>query len=315
MNAPALPGTGTQRLDGDVRPKLRKVAMPIKRILVPFAGVDEGDLLLDAALAVARRFDAHIEVLHVERDPSEVMNLAVVNTWRVPENIRQSIVEAARRSSETAIAEAHAKFDDYCRSRQIAVVDGPPGPGGVSAGWQSIFGQESVVVAHLGRLADLIVVRRPSDGSPAPATLEAALMETGRPLLIVPPTGLPASLAVRIGIGWNGSAEAAAAVAAALPFLGTADSVAVLTTGEGAAGTKADDLARYLGWHGIAASVHAFDPGPQSTGKALLANAEKLDTDLLVLGGYGHSRMRETILGGVTRDVLATSGIPLLMAH
>lgn len=293
--------------------------MSIKTILVPFGEGRDNTALLDAAFLVARRFDAHVEALYVYRRPSDPLNMVIPDSWRVSDSTMQSVLEAARRGSEAALARAREAFEDYCTNRQISVVEGPPPrggvSGGVSAGWRSMMGQESIVVAHLGRLADLIVVGRPEEKTPAPEMLEAALMETRRPLLVVPPTPLPTSLGSRIAIGWNGSAEAAGAIAAAMPFLSEADAVDVLTTRSDRVGVDSDELVRYLAWHGIAGTVHIFDPGSRSTGTAILAEAESRRSDLLVLGGYSHSRRREVILGGVTRDVLATSRIPILMSH
>lgn len=289
--------------------------MPIKAILVPLGQGGNDATLLDAAFTVARRFDAHVEALYVQRNPPDWENLLVSDSWCISDEMKRSVSDAAARGAKAAASEARKTFKDYCRPRQVALIDAPPAPAGLSASWRSLLGEESVVVVHLGRLADLIVVSRPVEEAPPPRTLEAALMETHRPLLIVPPEGLPSSCGSRIAIGWNGSAEAAAAIATAMPFLATADQVVVLTTDNGTVGTPAADLARYLAWHGITGDVHEFDAGAQSTGKALLREAEALGSDLLVLGGYGHSRTRELILGGVTRDVLAASEIPVLMTH
>jgi len=176
-------------------------------------------------------------------------------------------------------------------------------------------GKESMQVARLGRLADLIVLARPAGESPAPDTLESALMDSGRPIPILPP-GASGSIGGKVAVGWNGSGVAANAAAAALPFLATAKRVSVLTLRESATkSVLAADLTDYLAWQGVAAEAQVFDASSGPVGPALLAKARELDCDLLVLGGYGHSRARELFLGGVTRHVLARSDLPRLMLH
>ncbi|MFQ5958209.1 MAG: universal stress protein, partial [Alphaproteobacteria bacterium] len=134
-------------------------------------------------------------------------------------------------------------------------------------------------------------------------------------ILVVPPDAR-ASLAHRVVVGWNGSVAAARAVAAAMPFLAAADAVTVLTTREGAEPrAAANDLALHLAWHGVGASAQTFETGGLSVGQALLAEAQDLGCDLLVIGGYGHGRMRELILGGVTRHLLAAAAMPMFVAN
>ncbi|MEX2008786.1 MAG: universal stress protein [Dongiaceae bacterium] len=288
--------------------------MAIKRILAPLDGGADDAAVLTCAAAAARRLDAHIDALHVRPDPAGALHY-LTRGLSVTGGMKQSIVEAAQRAAGETAARARAAFDEFCVANAIPIVPSPPPPDGVSAAWHEEIGKESVVVATRGRLADLIVLARPRQETPAPLTLEAALMESGRPVLVTPPTP-PKQLGGNIAIGWNGSVEAASAVAAALPFLAAADKVTVLTTREQRkAAASAAELAEYLGWHGIEAPARMFETGAQSIGEALLAEARTLKVDLLVLGGYGHSRSWELVLGGVTRHVLAASAMPVFLAH
>ena len=117
-------------------------------------------------------------------------------------------------------------------------------------------------------------------------------------------------------IGWNRSAQAARAVHAALPMLERAGDVVILSVETGAKrGPSAEQMARYLAWHEVKAEVREFAPDNRSVGEVLLAEAEAAECDLLVTGAYSHSRLRDLLLGGVTRHVLAEADIPVLLAR
>jgi len=180
-----------------------------------------------------------------------------------------------------------------------------------------VVGQEEEVVAWRGRLSDLVIVGRPTEGLEAGTllTLNAALMESGKPLLLAPPTA-PASIGRRIAVAWNGSAEAGRAVAFALPLLQRAESVTILTLTEDSrtVSAPAGELAAYLAWHGITAQAQVIHAG-SNAGSVLLEQCTALNADLLVMGAYTHSRLRQLILGGVTRHVLGHAQLPCLLCH
>ena len=154
----------------------------------------------------------------------------------------------------------------------------------------------------------------PDDG--AAETLEAALMDTGKPLLIAPATA-PASLGKRIVIAWKDTPEAARAVSCALPFIGQADQVTIVTVLDDADAKdeSGSRLQRALRWHNKAVEVRTLLRGSASAADVLHREAEALGADLLVMGGYSHSRLREVVFGGFTRRTLGSAGIPVLMAH
>jgi nucleotide-binding universal stress UspA family protein len=284
----------------------------MKVILVPLSGAAGSEALLDAAFAVAERFGSHVTVLHVQADPAEALR---ATSMALPGSVRESVLEAGARFAAEGAEAARAAFDRYCAAKEIPIQDSPPAAAGPTAAWRVTTGRESIEVARLGRLADLIVLARPAQESPAPDTLETALMDSGRPILILPP-GASDSIGGKVALGWNGSGVAANAAAAALPFLATAERVTVLTLRESATkSVLAGDLTDYLAWQGVAAEAQEFTAGSGSVGPALLAKARELGCDLRVWGGYGHSRARELFLGGVTRHVLAHADLPLLMLH
>lgn len=287
----------------------------MKMILVPLSG-QNGKARLDAAFAIARRFNSHVDVLHVRPNPADMLHATSV---ALPGALRQSVIEVGQRQADEAAEQASALFKSYCEQHKITVLDKPPMAEGVSAAWHEAVGKESLAVALRGRLTDLIVLDRPLKETPAPETLESALMETGKPVLILPPPDRqlpPDEIGRNIVIGWNGSTAAAKAVAAARHFLITAHKVTVLTLREEkAGGVSVEDLIDHLAWHGVDAEAKVVEPKRGDIGEALLDAARELRANLLVIGGYGTSMTRELILGGVTRHMLTNAEIPLFMVH
>ena len=146
-------------------------------------------------------------------------------------------------------------------------------------------------------------------------TLESALFESGRPVLIAPPSS-PRSLATNVLVAWNASTEQARTMAFAMPLLRLAQRVTVCTV-EGAtvAGPSGEQMARSLKMNGIAAETIVLNPGKRSAGETILAKADELGCDLVVKGAYTQSRLRQMIFGGTTRHILANAKLPVLMAH
>ena len=167
-----------------------------------------------------------------------------------------------------------------------------------------------------GRLADVIAVPRPDrENQIGTNTLEAALLETGRMVLMCPP--LPATAVGNgIAIAWNGSTESSRAVMAALPLLAQAAKVVVLSAASSVqAGLGGEALVEHLGWHGIKAEARPLDAKATEVGEALLSGAREAGADSLLMGAYGHSRRRELIMGGVTRHVIEHARMPILLVH
>ena len=286
--------------------------MTFKTILVPLEGSESGASVLETALAVARTFEGHLEVLHVKADPREVF--AFLSEPATAGTV-ELVMEAAEKNANALAAKARALFDEFCRKSGVTVAAARPAAGGMFASWIEEVGLAGELVAERGRVADLIAVARPAEKDPAPVFLETALMETGRPILIAPPKASK-TLATNVAIAWNDSAQAARAVTVAMPFLTRAEKVTVLTVkGRDEADASPRDLAAHLAWHGVKASTKTITAGAKHAGEALLAECQGLGADLLVMGGFGHSRVREIILGGVTQHVLSAARIPVLMMH
>ena len=172
----------------------------------------------------------------------------------------------------------------------------------------------------MGRSADVVTLGRPGTDPEniAPATVEAALFECARAVMIAPPQPGSGTFESVI-VAWNGSFQAARALGYALPFLQKASKVTLLVAGNTPDEVGASYLARNLGRHGIAAHIDAIDPGAgsgRSRGRALLAYTHDHGADLLVMGAYGRGQMLSFLgLGGATSKVISSCRVPLLMAH
>jgi nucleotide-binding universal stress UspA family protein len=288
----------------------------IKTILVAATGSDSDAATFAAALAIARPFAAHLEMLHVRQDP---VALAVAMTTDAGGGaLAAGLIEQLEKDSHEREAKAHEIFTRFCDGAGLAPISAPAlaSAAAPSAEWHVETGEEPRWMATYGVAADLIIAPRATgdEEGVARATLEAVLLESGRPILIPAATAMPATFE-RIAIAWKPTPQAARAVAAALPFLAQAREIVVITVEE------ADDwrdeagrLVRNLAWHGIAATTLQLKPGSEGDAATLLAGIGDR-ADLLVMGGYGHSRLREWVFGGFTQLVLAGAPLPVLIAH
>jgi nucleotide-binding universal stress UspA family protein len=286
----------------------------IKSILVAASGNDSDTATFAAALAIARPFAAHLDVLHVRLDP---VSVAVAMTTDAGGGaLAAGLIQQLERETRERERKAQEIFTGFCTGAGLAVtsVPAPASTTAASAEWHVETGEEPRWMATYGVAADLIVTPRGTgEEGVAGATLEAVLLESGRPLLIPAAAAMPANFA-RIAIAWKPTPQAARAVAAAMPLLSRAREIVVITVAEETDGREdADRLIRHLAWHGLAATTLRLPPGPESAATLLTGAGER--ADLLVMGGYGHSRLREWVFGGFTERALVNAPLPVLMAH
>jgi nucleotide-binding universal stress UspA family protein len=292
--------------------------MSIASLLAVVDGGDASSAVMAAAVKLGQRFDAYVEALHVRVDPESAIPL-------VGEGMSAAMVEQVaadlRQSTETHARTARRAYEEACRSVDLPTTeaDGAAEAGKFTCAWRELTGREDSETAARALLFDLTICGRPdeaSEGAYAPA-LEAALFEAGRPVLVVP-GGFETEIGRRALIGWSGTRECARAVTGALPILaagGQAEVVALVEEGETPGGVKDPQAAAdWLNLHGIDARARRV-PLADGAGAALMQAASERDADLLVMGAYGHSRLREFVLGGATREVLTHCALPVLMAH
>lgn len=284
----------------------------IKTILVPLTGAPTDDAALETAYLIARPFEAHLVCLHVAPGWTEyAAHFAAAN---IDNTLPSTELIAAFEQDRKAIAwRAHRHFAELCRRWNVTVAESPQ-TGVISAAWRVSSGDGVEAIVAEARFHDLLVVGRMRDTG----ILGSLIVSTGRPVVLAPKQA-PENLAPTIAVAWKNSPEAARALTAAMPLFAKADKVLVLAVeeGNGRAATldSAERIARHLRWHGLSAETQCIIAGERSVADAMVQSALHSRADLLVMGGYGHSRLREFVLGGVTRDVLNDCLLPVFLFH
>jgi nucleotide-binding universal stress UspA family protein len=288
--------------------------MAYRKIVVPVTGGPRDVAVTKAALEIAKTFESWTTALFVRPDVSEVLPyLGEGISAGVVQEILDASAEAAKKSGQeakTAVAAAAAEAG-------VPLQDGPPIGGNASVSFRVRQGVMSDVYYEEASLADLFVF----DGAAMPEApnlrdaLETVLLSARRPVMLMPAQAW-GHIGAKIAVAWDGGLAASHAVTSAMPWLKRARAVEILSVGPGATATaEMDRLRDYLRVQGVSAVEHSLMPGDLCAGAAIMDAAQRAGADLLVMGGYGHSRLRELILGGVTRHVLNHVAMPVFMAH
>jgi len=266
-----------------------------------------------AALQLGETFAARVELLHVEVSEEEA--IPIVAEGMTAGAVGQ-MLESLAEQREARAKLAQTLYQTLCVDAGVPTCgpDEAAEPGRFRVAFRRVAGRESDELARRGRLADLVIVGGATAEEGFSQAVETAIFSTGRPLLMIPQT-LPESLGRSIAIAWDGTVGSARAAGEALPLLRRAETVTVMTADMEKTGAKPSALADYLAEHGISAQTWAFLPENGGLGERLLAEAAKSGADTLVMGAYGHGRLREMVLGGVTQSVTAKSEITVFMAH
>ncbi|MDO9640666.1 MAG: universal stress protein [Pseudotabrizicola sp.] len=260
-----------------------------------------------AAARLCAQTDAHLDILALGVDRTQI-GYSYIGSGAVLLQVSQERAESDALALEGAVKAALAAEAPGLRASVEAAV--------------TQIGAMTDLVAQRARFADLVVLARPygkEQGVEAEAVVEAALFEGRAPVLVLPETGLTHAVPKRVVVAWNQSREAMAAVRAALPLLKQADQVAITVIDPPVHGPERSDpggmLCQMLVRHGVRAEVTVLARSLPRVSDVLLRHLRDRDADLLVMGAYGHSRFREAILGGATRNMLEQCTVPVLMAH
>jgi nucleotide-binding universal stress UspA family protein len=284
--------------------------MAFKDILVALDTARAARGCAELAAALAERFSAHLIGLHTSLPVEAPGQRGYFDYF--DRSLLDPLYREYRRKIE-AEGEATRQLFEEIAARH-----------GLSAEWRKSAGYPSETTALHGRYVDLIVL-----GQPDPEDTQAMLIRplpqevalaVGRPILVIPYAGSWEEIGRRVLVGWDGSREATRAINDAMPLMARAESVTILAVDpvDGPAGhgeVPGADIALHLARHGIVATVEATVSDGIGAGNVLLSRASDLGADLLVMGAYAHSRVRELLLGGATRTVLESMTLPVLMAH
>ncbi|MEX0694779.1 MAG: universal stress protein [Rhodospirillales bacterium] len=280
------------------------------RMLVPLFGKEEIDsVVLGAASKLAKSGGALIDARLFCRDLAAVVPFAGEGlTPEVMEQLRQS----AKAEHDLQEKNARSSFNVWCVHDEVPLGD-VAAQGSLAANFAVCQGHLPSIIVKPARVSDmaLFVCATNNEDDERQALAEAVLVDALRPLLLLPAKPV-STIARNIVIAWNGSAEAARAVSMSQALLKAADKVTIVTVGDE---TDPRTLAVTLQSNGIVAVPHVVTAGKTDISQALLIQAEKFDADLMIIGAYSHSRMREVIFGGVTRELFENTSIPTLMIH
>lgn len=287
--------------------------MSISKILVAATGTEDGLGAVETALLVAGRFDAHVEVVNVRRNPRDAVAFM---TEGMTGAVIEEIVSTAEQDIEQRADFASTALKDLAKRHGIVISTRAPRHGH-SITFLQQEGREDEVIAERGRLSDLVIAPRPTSHGDAKEEVvaESVLMESGSGLLLVPP-GHVSDLKGNAAIAWNGSAEAARAVHRAMPLLTEAEEVTIMAPEESSMrGPGPDALTEYLAHHDIRCHVHNLPTNWTNIGHTLLDIARSEDARFVVMGAFSQGKLRQLILGGATRFILNHADLPVLFTH
>lgn len=282
--------------------------MAYKTLLTVATRAERCELAITGAAAIATAHDAHLDILALGVDVTQI-GYSYVGSGAVILQATLDRAEQEAKEIEKAARKALAEQDPTLRYALEAAM--------------TQLGALTELVAQRARFADLVVLPRPYGpglGTESEAVVEAALFEGQAPVLILPDSGAGHAAAPRrVVIAWNQSAEAMAAVRKALPILKQADLVSITVIDPPQYGVERSDpggmLCQMLVRHGVKAEVTVLARTLPRVSDVLARHVRDSAADLLVMGAYGHSRFREAILGGATRNMLEQAEIPVLMAR
>jgi nucleotide-binding universal stress UspA family protein len=283
-------------------------------LLVPVSDRPESKAALQVAIALATRLNGNVVGCHLRphRDPAKGYKESGLPLFGGADH--EWLNELGKKSTESVALKAHKMFEQAVAAADFTLARRPRLGMERSAIWQEKVGVPDKVLGILGPVADLTVVTRPAAKSNvARLFLMAALMHTGRPVLVLPPaqTKVPGK---RIAIAWNQGAEVARVVSACMPLIQQAEEVSIVSCGlENRLGPKANQLQGYLKHYGVNAAVITSRGRNEET--ELLEAYKKTRSDLLLMGAYSRPRFREVVFGGMTQHMLAKAKIPIIMQH
>ncbi len=288
--------------------------MPIAKILAPVTGGARDTAVLSHAIEAARPFSAHVMAFFVRPDLAEALAFFTDGVSGV---VVEEVVKATKDAGDEAARRVEATIDNVCAQAGVSRLEHPARTNAVTLSLREVQGNFGDQLTAAARLSDLVVFGPIREGD-QPGLAEAfvqVLVETDRPVLRATDQA-PKNFARRIAIGWDGKTAAAQAVSAAIPYLAKADNVEILSVQRPPLKAETTEgLKEYLSLHGVRSTERLIDPGSKRIGEALLDAAGAGNADLLVVGGYGHGRLRESLIGGVTRHVIAHAGLSVFMVH
>ena len=276
--------------------------MAIQDLVVHIDSSQAVEKRLEAAIRLAQTHGAHLTGLYVIPTTDFPAFMEVPSAFEAIQKVRESQAQEAE-TAQVAFEEATKRS-------------------GIRAEWRCTEGGLTDKLAESARYADLMILgqHNPDEHDANRGLADRLVLEIGRPCLIIPYIGARESLGQRVLVAWNASREAVRAVNDALPILQAADRVVVLAVnpayGEAGEGDiPSADICHHLARHGVHAEAESTVAQDIDVGNLLLSHAADMGADMIVMGAYGHSRWREMVLGGVSREMFQAMTVPVFMSH
>jgi nucleotide-binding universal stress UspA family protein len=290
-------------------------ARQIKTLLVPVAGSETDRNIMSLALSLARPFQAHLEFLHVHlKSEDAAAGARQIVLFRG--SMQDTLNQLQCQQSNLATSATHY-VQQFCHNHGIGECVAPSRACAVTAHYIEETGPATETLLFHARHSDIVILGRARHEDCMPRNLiEELLIGSGRPLLIA--SDAPShDLLGTVVVGWKETPNAARAVGTALPLLQLARRVVLVNVAEdNSIGIRAlEHLSAQLAWHGIAAEFRGVGDGVVPAATLLPAVAAELKAGLLVVGGFGHTRLRETVFGGVTRSLIDSATLPVFVVH
>lgn len=289
-----------------------------KTLLIPQFGQDGDQKALELASEILIDEGGHLNCLYVHDDAAAIASCMQTDAMGVPVATPQ-LIDALNEEARDQKRRAKQTFDQFCAKNQVSVQVLPCAPAILSASWQELSADVVQSIAQAARYNDATVLRRgPKFADPSFTSIGSIAIGAGRPLLVYPEFSRRGPVR-NIAVAWKDTPEAARAVNLALPILRQARQVSIFSASEDDkledAKKSADACARFLRWHNVDAEVRCMESDEADAKSMVFAEAAGVGADLIVMGAYGHSRMRELVFGGFTRRAISESSVPLMLVH
>jgi nucleotide-binding universal stress UspA family protein len=283
----------------------------IAKILVPATGTPRDEAAISAAIQIAKLCTAHVQVQFVHPDPANAIPMVGMP---LSGDVMQAIIDGQTKFAQAAAARARQTLSDVCGRESVSIVDHPEQHDSATCSFRQFWGNADRLIVDAAKLSDLVVFG-PIHWRDSPEMNEAfldVLRSVRRPVLVA--NGLAGGRLRKVAVGWDGSVFAAHAICAALPILQRAEQVLLIVVRRAhTLPVPTQELKDYLARNGINYMLRMIDASSIPPADTLVTEAAV--ADMLVVGGYGHDHLWETVFGGVTAKILADTKIPVLIAH
>lgn len=294
-----------------------------KTVLAHLTGTDCDASVLATAFQFVRSSAGHMDCLHVVADPAAFLAQAVPFEGGMGmTSLLADVVDTVERQGAERTKRARQAMSEFCKARDIAYADCAPGPGDVSAAWREHKAADDCdALIAAARFHDLVILAGGPErtGRLPPELVGDIVIGAGRPVVLAPQNLKNAPIQT-VAIAWKDTPEAARALTAAMSILAKAQRIEILSANENDGEVShclncSESVVQQLRWHGLNATTHFILPAGRSIPDAILETARGLHADLLVMGGYGHGRVREFVFGGFTRRILDGVDLPVFLFH